>query len=106
MKPLRCTQVSCGAFRGVTLRSRRCVIRWGTLLLSVSSLCLAGRSLANPLGEVLKAGSAEFIREGNQLLIRQGSDTLIVDWKDFSIGEGELTRFLQPGSDAAALNRV
>jgi filamentous hemagglutinin family protein len=46
------------------------------------------------------------VREGDNLIIRQGSDKLIVDWNDFSIGEGELTKFIQPGSNSAALNRV
>jgi filamentous hemagglutinin family protein len=71
-----------------------------------ASVCLAGRSIANPVGESIRHGNAEFIREGNNLFIHQGSSKLVVDWKDFSIGEGQLTKFLQPGSDAAVLNRV
>ncbi len=75
-------------------------------MICVGSLCLAGKSLANPLGEQISSGSATFLREGGNLFIRQGSEKLIIDWREFSIRAGELTEFLQPGSDAAALNRV
>ena len=81
-------------------------LRWGTLVFSFASLCFAGKSLANPFGEKVRSGSADFVRDGGNLQIRQGSDKLIVDWKDFSIAQGEVTRFLQPGSNSAALNRV
>lgn len=61
---------------------------------------------ANPtLGEVV-AGSANISENGSTLTIIQGSQNAIIDWQGFSIGAGELTQFLQPGSDAAVLNRV
>src|SRR4030095_12329542 len=106
MKSLRCTRDTLGAVSKVSLHTHRSIVRWGTLLFSFGSLCLGGRSIANPFGEKLKAGSAEFVREGDNLIIRQGSDKLIVDWNDFSIGEGELTKFIQPRSNSAPLNRV
>ncbi|MDD2707670.1 MAG: filamentous hemagglutinin N-terminal domain-containing protein [Verrucomicrobiae bacterium] len=34
------------------------------------------------------------------------SDRVIINWQDFSINSGELTKFLQPGASSAALNRV
>jgi filamentous hemagglutinin family protein len=61
---------------------------------------------ANPSGEQVVAGSAQFTRDGNTLTIQQGSQRAIINWQDFSIGTGQLTKFLQPGSNAAALNRV
>ncbi|RYG59600.1 filamentous hemagglutinin N-terminal domain-containing protein, partial [bacterium] len=61
---------------------------------------------ANPVWESIRVGSAEFVRSGDSLLIKQSTEKLILDWRDFSIGEGELTHFIQPGSNAAALNRV
>src|SRR5215207_2887278 len=78
----------------------------GTLICSFASLCLAGKSIANPLGEKVRSGSADFMRGGDHLQIRQSSETLVVDWKDFSIKGGESTQFLQPGPGASALNRV
>ncbi|MDX2226105.1 MAG: filamentous hemagglutinin N-terminal domain-containing protein, partial [Verrucomicrobiae bacterium] len=60
---------------------------------------------ANPTGEQVVSGGATFNREGNTLTINT-SDRVIINWQDFSINSGEMTKFLQPGSDSAALNRV
>src|SRR5690606_39101860 len=38
--------------------------------------------------------------------IMQSSDKAIINWADFSIGEGETTRFNVPGATSATLNRV
>src|SRR6266852_1457904 len=64
-------------------------------------------SRANPLGESVVAGSAAFNRAtpGN-LIINQPSARAIINWNDFSIGSGELTKFIQPSATAAVLNRV
>src|SRR5690606_26629140 len=40
------------------------------------------------------------------LTVRQDSRNAIIDWAGFSIAPGETTRFVQPGTDAAVLNRV
>lgn len=61
---------------------------------------------ANPVGESIKAGNATFTRDGNNLIIKQGSDRMVVNWHAFSIGKGELTKFIQPGVKSSALNRV
>lgn len=60
---------------------------------------------ANPTGEQVVAGSASFDRSGSTLQITT-SDRVIINWQDFSIGSGELTRFIQPSASSAALNRV
>src|ERR1051325_3180564 len=98
MNSMRSPQFDPGSFHKATLRTRRCVFFWGTSLICFGALCLAGRSIANPRGENLVAGMAKFNRNGDSLFIRQESQKLIVDWKEFSISSGELTRFLQPGS--------
>src|SRR5262245_45039396 len=68
---------------------------------------LTARVFANPVGETVRAGTARFDRTAPGMLsIHQGSSKLIVDWRDFSIAAGETTRFIQPSSSAAALNRV
>ena len=51
-------------------------------------------------------GQASFSRQGNNLIITQGSERMIVNWQTFSVGKGELTRFIQPGKNSSALNRV
>jgi filamentous hemagglutinin family protein len=60
---------------------------------------------ANPTGEQVAAGAASFNRNGSSLTIRT-SDRVIINWQDFSIGNGELTKFIQPSASSAALNRV
>ena len=62
---------------------------------------------ANPDVPTLKHGLAEFPEPGlADFVIHQTSDRVIIDWESFSIATGESTRFVQPGSGSAALNRV
>ncbi len=61
---------------------------------------------ANPEGEHVVSGSADFKRSRNTLDITQGSNRAIINWQGFSIGAGETTNFLQPSASSAVLNRV
>jgi len=61
---------------------------------------------ANPVGENVVAGQAGFERVGSNLIITQGTQRVIINWQDFSNANGDLTKFIQPNSSAAALNRV
>lgn len=61
--------------------------------------------LANPAGEQVVGGSATFDRTGGTLSITT-SDRAIINWADFSIQVGETTKFFQPNSFSATLNRV
>lgn len=65
---------------------------------------------ANPQGGVVVAGAAEILQgedfDPAFLEILQSSDKAIINWEDFSIGEGETTRFNVPGVTSATLNRV
>ena len=61
---------------------------------------------ANPQGGTVVAGSASISSAGSELQINQSSNKAIIDWSSFNIDAGETTRFIQPGSDAIALNRV
>ena len=75
--------------------------------LLVTFLAASLVSNANPVGEAVKAGSAAVKRNGRGLLtVNQMSDKVIIDWKSFSIGAGEMTRFVQPSASASALNRA
>ena len=60
---------------------------------------------ANPTGESVAAGTATFDRTGNTLQITTGNRT-IINWQDFSIANGEVTKFIQPSASSATLNRV
>ncbi len=62
---------------------------------------------ANPTGGNVAAGSAAIAGQGSSTVtINQASNRAIINWQTFSIGSGELTKFIQPSSSSAALNRV
>ncbi|WP_292932130.1 filamentous hemagglutinin N-terminal domain-containing protein [Noviherbaspirillum sp.] len=67
--------------------------------------CFAGNILANPLGPQVVNGQASFVSQGNTLSITN-TPGAIINWQNFSINPGELTRFLQQNPDSAVLNRV
>jgi len=65
-----------------------------------------GPAGANPSGGVVVHGAADIARvAANQLRIHQQSNAVIINWQDFSIGQPQLTRFVQP-NNGTALNRV
>ena len=60
---------------------------------------------ANPSGGTVTNGSASFSQQGSTLNITNSPGT-IIQWQDFSIKEGETTKFIQQSVDSAVLNRV
>jgi filamentous hemagglutinin family protein len=77
--------------------------------LGLSLLLVFGQTvpvLGNPTGGDVVAGSASISSAGKTLSINQASNTAIINWQTFSIGSGELTKFLVPNSSSATLNRV
>src|SRR6185369_10067059 len=62
-------------------------------------------ALANPTGGVVASGSATFSQQGSQLSITN-TPGAVINWRAFSIGPNELTRFIQQSSASAVLNRV
>ncbi len=58
-----------------------------------------------PKGHKVVAGTAKVQEMGSAQEI-QTSDRAIINWDEFSIGAGETTRFLQPSTNSAVLNRV
>lgn len=66
----------------------------------------ASNVAANPYGEDVVSGTADFNRNGNLLEILQHTDKAIIEWQGFSINVNEITRFIQPNSNSAVLNRV
>jgi len=62
---------------------------------------------ANPNGEQVVGGAAGFHRpDAATLIVNQNTDRAVINWNNFSIANGELTRFVQPSSSSAVLNRV
>ncbi|MFA6501883.1 MAG: filamentous hemagglutinin N-terminal domain-containing protein, partial [Parachlamydiales bacterium] len=62
--------------------------------------------IANPTGEKVVHGEADFKRDDNSVFINQNTDKTIIEWKDFSINSDEITKFIQPSSSSKILNRV
>ena len=60
---------------------------------------------ANPLNPTVVAGSATFQSTANALTVTNANGT-VIDWKGFSIGQGEITRFIQTNAASQVLNRV
>ena len=61
---------------------------------------------ANPTGGTVAAGSATITSSGSELDINQTSDRAVINWGTFDIAHGETTKFIQPGVNSLALNRV
>ena len=62
---------------------------------------------ANPVGSQVVGGSASVQGTGTATVtVTQTSDKAIINWKQFDIGAGEKTQFVQPSSSSVALNRV
>lgn len=80
------------------------MMQWIAILLL--AFCLPGWMTANPTGEIVRHGDVQFDRSGGNLTITQATQHAIIDWDAFSIQNGQTTRFVQPGSSSAVLNRV
>ncbi|MDN2697649.1 filamentous hemagglutinin N-terminal domain-containing protein, partial [Janthinobacterium sp. SUN073] len=71
------------------------------LMLGYGSLALAG-----PTGGAVVAGQATINGAPGATVIRQGSQNAVINWANFNINKGESVQFVQPNSNAVALNRV
>ncbi|MCP5506671.1 MAG: filamentous hemagglutinin N-terminal domain-containing protein [Chlamydiales bacterium] len=61
---------------------------------------------AKPTGPDVAQGHAVFSHPTKHQMHIQVDDQTIINWNDFSIQEGETTRFIQPSQNATVLNRV
>ncbi len=62
--------------------------------------------LAKPSGPKVVQGEATFAHPTNQHMEIVTGNKTIINWENFSIGEGEITQFIQPSNLSAVLNRV
>jgi filamentous hemagglutinin family protein len=68
---------------------------------------LPGVALAGPLGEVVQQGVVGVTRpDALTTEVTQTSQHAVVNWQTFSVGGQEYVKFVQPGTNAAILNRV
>ncbi|MDR0533750.1 MAG: filamentous hemagglutinin N-terminal domain-containing protein [Verrucomicrobiales bacterium] len=64
-------------------------------------------AMANPTGGQVASGAAAINNTTpGQVTINQTSNAAVINWQSFSIGAGETTKFIQPSSASATLNRV
>ncbi len=73
---------------------------------ALALLVPASPAVANPSGGLVVGGAATITNTPGSTVIDQTSNKAIVNWRSFSIGGNEVTRFNQPGANAIALNRV
>jgi filamentous hemagglutinin family protein len=61
---------------------------------------------ALPVGGEIVSGTGSIQESSQDMVIQQDSQRLITNWQGFSISSTESVNFVQPNSDAIALNRV
>lgn len=85
-------------------------VRLGQLTIIAASIQLifadAPPAYANPTGPQIVNGAATFQRPDSRTLNVTNAPGTIINWRGFSIGTGELTRFIQQSPSSAVLNRV
>ena len=81
------------------------VLRYSAAAWVVAACCAGSPALANPTNPTVVNGSATFATTGNILNVTNSANT-VINWGSFSINTNELTRFTQPSSASAVLNRV
>lgn len=79
--------------------------RYTAIAAAVASCFAATTAFANPSGMTVVSGSASASVSGNTLSITN-SPGAILNWQAFSIGQNEVTRFLQQSAASSVLNRV
>ena len=85
-------------------RGRR--MRLATALTAVWSVLAPSAAFALPQGGSVRSGSVSWETADGTMTLRQTSNRAIINWNSFGIGGDETVRFIQPGANAAVLNRV
>nr|WP_244629527.1 MBG domain-containing protein [Martelella limonii] len=77
-----------------------------TAAFSAFGTCPAFAENALPSGGSVVTGAATIASNGSAMTVTQGSDRAIVNWQSFNVGQANSVNFVQPGDNAAILNRV
>ena len=82
--------------------------RVAMLSLLATALGMTGLAYASggPTGGQIVGGSGQIQQIGNTTTIHQNSSTLSLNWQSFNIGPDQTVNFVQPGSNAIAINRI
>src|ERR1035437_5036493 len=70
------------------------------------ALAFGSNVYAGPTGGAVSAGSASIAGGAGKTTISQSSQNVAINWQGFNIGQTESVQFVQPNSNAVALNRV
>lgn len=68
--------------------------------------CSFDLAWAAPEGGQVVGGSGSILQSGKLTEINQSSQRMAIDWQRFDVAADERVRFIQPGKDAIALNRI
>ncbi|GGY86829.1 filamentous hemagglutinin N-terminal domain-containing protein [Pseudoduganella plicata] len=74
--------------------------------LALSLMMIGTGAHAAPTGGVVMAGTATIGGTPGSMVITQTTPNAAINWQNFNVAAGESVRFVQPGSNAVALNRV
>ena len=78
----------------------------GLLLGAAVGLSCGGAAYANPDGAQVVHGVVNMSRPNSHTLNITNNPNAIINWQKFSIGQNEITRFIQQSGNSAVLNRV
>ncbi len=73
---------------------------------TVFLLAQAPTAWSLPHGAVVQSGQASIGSSSSSMTIQQSSQNLTLNWNSFNVASGEQVNFVQPNSQAVALNRV
>ena len=96
-------------FNHITMRrspGRRRALLIGGSMVATLVASLGSPAGALPTGGAVAAGSVTIGTGPGQLTVNQSTQNAIINWQSFGIGAKEGVTFVQPNSNAVALNRV
>ncbi len=82
---------------------------WGrvpSVVMMILSLLWANLADAAPINGSVAAGGAGITQSGTTTTINQTTQNVVINWQSFNTTSQEAVHFVQPNSDAAALNRI
>ncbi|SDA86676.1 MBG domain-containing protein, partial [Janthinobacterium sp. 551a] len=78
----------------------------GAAAAAMAALALGGPACAGPTGGQVVAGTATITQSGATTTIQQTSQQASLNWASFNVGSKETVNFVQPSSQALAVNRI
>ena len=81
-------------------------MKHNSLAVSIILVLASQGASANPQGAQVVQGTATFANPSANVLNVTNSRNAIINWRQFNIGKGQTTNFIQPSSSSSVLNRV